>query len=354
MTASIAYAVTKHQLFNVKVIATEFLTFALWLLLLIRATLSRDYNDALVNLIVLAFVSVIGVLLIRSVIKEVETREKVESLAKELSTANEKLEALNKQKSEFVSIASHQLRTPLTAIKGYSSMLLEGSFGKLDDKAKEAVDRVFQSSERLVDIVEDFLNLSRIELGRMHYEFSSIDLKKLVRETAEELSDAAKTKNLELKIEIEEGTPFIIWADNGKVRQVISNIIDNAIKYTTTGFVAVRLKENDGRYTFECRDSGMGLRKDEVTQLFEKYKRTEDAKKQVAGGSGLGLFIAQQIMRAHGSIIVASSDGKGKGTTFAINFSKDNGTHDKGGDTKASILATDANNLPTETVASPK
>ncbi len=347
-------AIFRYQIFNVKVIATNILVLLLWSVLLVRALLSGSASDLITDGIVLIVSIPVGIMLIRSVIKEVATRERVEALAKELAEANTKLETLNRQKSEFVSIASHQLRTPLTAIKGYSSMLLEGSFGTLEEKAKEAVSRVFESSERLVAIVEDFLNLSRIELGRMQYEFSSVDLKKMVREVCEELQKNAHDKNLTLTMGIPEGEPWMIWADAGKVRQVISNIIDNAIKYTPKGSVAVKLEKKGSQYCFSSTDTGIGLLKADIARLFEKYVRTAEAKRTVAGGSGLGLFVANQIMKAHQSEIVVTSPGPKKGSTFSVSFDPDSGNHATiSEETKASILAADADNQPTETATGP-
>ena len=171
MIAAIFYSISKHHLFNAKVVTTELFVFILWAFIIGRIVLAEAFIDQIIESILLLATIVIGVLLVRSVIKEVHTRERMEILANKLATANERLTVLDRQKSEFLSIASHQLRSPLTAIKGYSSMILEGSFGKMETKMKEAVERIYLSSERLVIIIEDFLNVSRIEQGRMQYEF---------------------------------------------------------------------------------------------------------------------------------------------------------------------------------------
>ena len=172
MVGSIGYAVTRHHLFNIKVIATELFIFALWIFTLVRIVLPAGSGGLVADIIFLTATITLGILVIRGVLKEVSAREKIQVLAEELAVANLRLKELDRQKSEFVSIASHQLRSPLTAIKGYSSMLLEGSFGHMNGKAREAVDRIFQSSNKLVVIIEDFLNITRIELGRMKYEMS--------------------------------------------------------------------------------------------------------------------------------------------------------------------------------------
>jgi len=349
MVAGIGYAITKHQLFNVKVVATEILVFLLWFFLLVRLVLSSSLADMLVNGLVLVTTSIFGVLLIVSVLKEVRIRKEMEKLASELSVANRKLEDLNRQKSEFVSIASHQLRTPLTAIKGYSSMLLEGSFGSIDDKIKTAISRIFDSSERLVAIVEDFLNLSRIELGRMHYEFKVVDLRKMVSEVIEELRENATAKGLNLTLEIEPTVSMNTWADDGKVRQVVSNLVYNAIKYTPQGGVTVSLVAVGNVYRFRSVDTGIGLSREDIKGLFRKYARTQEAKKVVAGGSGLGLFVADQVMRAHKSKIKVTSKGQGRGSTFTVDFIRDDGKNRAKTEDRDSILTADENNQPTKT-----
>ena len=147
-----------------------------------------------------------------------------------LQDANIRLEGLDKLKTEFLSLASHQLRSPLTAIKGYTSMLLEGSFGEVGEKQKEAIDRVFQSSNHLTKVVEDLLNVSKIEAGGMKYEMAPFDLEKAVHELSTDLSITAQKKGLTLNFVSDNKPPYTMNGDMEKIRQVVLNIIDNAIK----------------------------------------------------------------------------------------------------------------------------
>ena len=322
MVGAIGYAIAKHGLFNLKVVATQVFVFALWLFILIRILLAGDFHDQIINGVLLAATIVIGVLVIRSVVKEVNTRERIEALADELASANERLRELDRQKSEFVSIASHQLRSPLTAIKGYSSMILEGSFGPVQEKALEAINRIFESSQRLVVIIEDFLNISRIEQGRMQYEFSSVDLAKTVKEVVQEMEGNFKRANLYLKYNESTPGPFMVTADSGKIRQVVTNIIDNGVKYTPTGGITVTLHRDDERHKvlLEVSDTGIGIPPEVMPRLFEKFSRAEDAGKTNIAGTGLGLFVAKEIMKAHRGNIWVDSEGKGKGSIFYLEF----------------------------------
>ena len=199
-------------------------------------------------------------------------------LYKEIQIANARLKELDKQKSEFVSIASHQLRSPLTAIKGYSSMILEGSFGEINDKARGAIDRIFQSSQRLVLIIEDFLNLSRIEQGRMQYEWATIELRKLVEGVIAEMEGPLKDAQLSIDFS-HDNQEYNITADEGKVRQVVTNIIDNAIKYTKHGGITLKIKKDSDtrKILLEITDTGIGIPPDVTPKLFQKFSPAEDA-----------------------------------------------------------------------------
>lgn len=323
MVVSIGYAVTKHHLFNIKVIATELTTFGLWIFILIRTLISDTLQEQIINGSLLIIVVLFGILLIRGVIKEVRTRERMENLAEELATANARLRVLDQQKTEFVSIASHQLRSPLTAIKGYSSMLLEGSFGELSEKTREAVDRIFQSSQRLVLIVEDFLNVSRIEQGRMKYDFSTFDFRELSSRIVEEQRPTAEKKGLKLSFSAEKLKNYTLMADPGKVSQVVANFIDNAIKYTPAGSIAAKLSRDNEKILLAISDTGVGISAETMPKLFDKFSRALDASKTNTGGTGLGLYVAKEIMKAHKGCVWAESPGEGKGSTFFIEFSGD-------------------------------
>jgi len=326
MVLSIGYAITKHKLFNVKIIATELLALSLWTLLLIRTLAATTLRDQIIDSVVLVAMTVAGVLLVRSVIKEVEVRIQMEELATELVVANSKLRDLDKQKSEFISIASHQLRSPLTAIKGYSSMLIEESFGKVPNKAKEALDRIFQSTQNLVTIVEDLLNISRIEQGRMKYNFEIINLEDVAKDVVEELLPVAKNGNLNLIFQSDRHETYNIKADKGKMRQIITNLIDNAIKYTQKGSIKVNISNNDkkNKILLTISDTGIGLSKETLNKIFKKFTRGKGGSKINTGGSGLGLYVAKEMVKAHKGRIWAQSPGLGKGASFCVELKKEN------------------------------
>lgn len=314
----ISYAMIKHRLFNIKLITTELSIVSLWLLILIRTYLSDSTRDIFINTGLLIGSIFIGILLMKSVLREVKLKENFEKLAVDLDGANKQLRFLDQQKSEFISIASHQLRSPLTAIKGYAAMITEDAAGKLDDVTKITADRIYQSSEHLGAIVEDLLNVSRIEQGKMQYNFERTDMFALTKNVIEALELNAKSKHLDLKFNADETNEFSVKADPEKIRQVVLNLVDNAIKYTEGGFIQVNLSKNtDNKIVLTVNDSGIGISQEVKDRLFEKFSRGGgSASKLHINGSGLGLYIAKKIVEAHKGKIWAESPGEGKGSTF--------------------------------------
>src|SRR3989344_644838 len=323
MVLSIGYAIARHNLFNIGIIATEVLTFFIWFLILLRMLTTESLTDKVINGFLLLFAIIFGVLLIRTIIKEVQTRERIEGLVKDLAKANEHLREMEQQKSEFVSIASHHLRTPLTAIKGYASMILEGSFGALNEQARDAVEKLFKSSQRLVGLVEDFLTVSRIERGKMEFNFAVVDIQKIVTDTAENINLEARDKGIALTVQVEQNGAFNVRGDGPKLVQVLNNIIDNAIKFTTKGFVRILLtRDNDARkIRIAVSDTGAGMEFNTIIRLFKRYDEELSSDKSRSIGmspGGLGLYVSHQIIKAHGGTIWAQSEGVGKGSPLFV------------------------------------
>lgn len=242
----------------------------------------------------------------------------VDEKTKELQVANKELLRLDKAKSEFISIASHQLRTPLTVIRGYLSMLGEGDFGQVPKSIEPPLDRVSKSANRLILLIEDLLNISRLESGRMEFKFEKTDFVEMVRDVVDELKLHAKNKGLKLEyIETEKDLPKL-KIDRLKMREVIMNFIDNAIKYTDKGFVKVYLDRPDHKVMFCVEDSGRGMDKDDLSRLFKKFSRAKGASLKHTEGTGLGLFITKKIVEVHGGRVWAESPGPGKGSKFCF------------------------------------
>ncbi len=312
----LGYAALRYSLFSVKVIATELLTFAVWIFILLRILVSENASDRVLDIGLLLLLVGAGFLLIKSVRKEVQTNEHLEKLTKKLESTNEDLQELDRQKDQFLSIASHQFRSPLTAIKGYGSLLMEGAYGKIPEKMKEPIDRMFKSADALTLIVEDFLNISRIEQGRMTYNFENTDIADMVKEVVDEQRVVIEGKGLKLTFKASKKGSYVSKIDVGKIRQVIINLIDNAAKYTPKGTISVEVDKSHGQILVSIKDTGVGISEDNINKLFKLFARTKNAHKVNVSGTGLGLYVAKQMVEAHGGRVWAESKGEGKGSTF--------------------------------------
>ncbi len=259
-----------------------------------------------------------GLLLLRSARREVQQREQIEKLAIGLEKANDRLQVLDKQKSEFVSIASHQLRSPLTAIRGYSSMLMDGSYGTIPGKAIEALGRINESSTLMASSIEDFLNVSRIESGNMKYENTDFNLRAEAEHIVDDLRPEALKSGLVLSYKSDITSEGIVHADIGKTQQILHNLINNSLKYTPKGSVTVFVHENLKHHKLyvEIIDTGIGMSKKTIDGLFAKFARAENANSVNIKGTGLGLFVAREMARAMHGDITAHSTGDGKGSHF--------------------------------------
>jgi signal transduction histidine kinase len=320
MVISVAYTISKYQLFDVKIILTEALIFSVGVILVMRLFFVKSTSDFIIDIVTIVLVLILGYFLIKSVKNEVKRREHTELLIEKLRVANQKLKELDEAKSDFISIASHQLRTPLTAIKGYTSMIQEGVYGKLDDKVSDIIDKVFHSSQRLVFIVNDLLDMSRIEQGRFKYSPEDINIVDVLKDVIDELKQTALDKGLDFGFLSNDNLNIMVRADLGKIRQVFTNIIDNSIKYTNSGFVHVFIDKDKKKKQIivKVEDSGMGIDKKSISKIFEKFSRAEEAIKAHTGGSGIGLYVAKEIMKAHKGDVWAESDGLSKGSIFYI------------------------------------
>ncbi len=323
--ALIIYAITSLAIFHIRSLATQLLIYVLLIMIGSQFFFLQNTTDKTLTVITFILSLTFSVFLMRTVKREELARRRIEELAQQLEhsnvsleTANEKLKGLDRLKTEFLSLASHQLRSPLTAIKGYSSMLVEGSFGKLTAKVDEPVKRIYTSAQGLVNIVEDLLNVSKIEQGGMKYEFQETDLAPLMKNLYEEMQIPAQSKNLTFTLDMKEGEKFMVNADPVKIKQVFLNLTDNSIKYTQEGgFVTISLVRVDGTIEFTVKDNGVGISAETKAKLFEKFSRGEGGKMNT-GGSGLGLYLARQIAMAHKGEVIIDSEGLGKGSIFKV------------------------------------
>lgn len=314
----IIFLTSQYNSFNLKSWNQQILAFVLVIMVSSQLLFVNGKVDLVLNVITLVGSFSLVYFLDRSIKIEMADKARIEELAKSLAEKNIKLKELDEQKSEFISLASHQLRGPLTAIKGYASLILEGDYGKLEPETKEAVETIYRSTQALVVLVGDYLDVSRIEQGNMKYDFTDFDLKLTVKNVVNEMLPPVQMGNLTLTFDETPGD-FLVHADEGKIKQVITNLIDNATKYTTTGGVVVSLTRNQkDNLLISVKDTGVGIKPEVMPRLFERFSRAPDASKTNILGTGLGLYVARRMIEAHRGKIWAESEGENKGSTFYI------------------------------------
>ena len=268
-----------------------------------------NVSDFIITTLGVLLTIAFGFLLLESFQREAKFR-------RDLQIANDRLKELDRLKSEFLSIASHQLRAPITAVRGYASNIAEGEYGPIPDYLKDPLQTMQESSRLMVNSIEDYLNISRIEQNRMKYEKSDFDIADLAKKVVKELVPVAEKRKLALTIAAPEN--LMVNADIGKIKQVITNLVDNAVKYTKQGSVTVTVEHANKQAKIVIADTGIGIAPDEIGGLFEKFKRARGANQVNTTGTGLGLYVAKQLIEGNGGKVRVESDGLGKGSRFII------------------------------------
>ncbi len=235
-----------------------------------------------------------------------------------------KIKEVDQMKDEFISIASHELRTPLTSIKGYLSLILEGTYGKIENKKmKEGINRAIDSSKRLEALVEDLLNVSRIEQRRLDVKNEEVELEPIIQEIISQLKIPADEKKLLLEYkEPKEKLPLVL-ADPERLKQALINLIGNSIKYTEKGSIEVTTKIENDKLEIKIADTGIGMSAEDQKHLFEKFHRVQNEKTAKIIGTGLGLWITKQIVELmNGKIYLESMKDVGTQVTVKLNLVK--------------------------------
>jgi len=229
----------------------------------------------------------------------------------------------DQQKEEFISLVAHEFRAPLTAIKGYLSMILEGDAGKVSDKARGFIADALTVNERLVRLVNNMLNVSRIEKGKLLFQLEKINLSRIARGAIDNFRAEADRKGLNFALEIPARVKDLIEVDVDKINEVVANLVSNAVKYTDKGFVKIKvLTLDEGWIRLEVIDSGPGISKEEQKLLFRKFYRVESTAGKTVG-TGLGLYICKLLIeKFNGKIGVESDVGRGSNFWFELPLAK--------------------------------
>ncbi len=270
--------------------------------------LSRAEKETLLEVI-----SVVAIAIDRA-----QLLENIRKANNQLESANQRLELLDKLKDEFVSVASHELRTPMTAIKSYAWLALNGRGGAIDPKAREYIARVYSSTERLIRLVNEMLDISRIEGGKVTLNTTAFSIRDLVQDIQNEFSAKAAELGLTLAMDLPNDAPSVL-ADREKIHQVMKNLVGNACKFTDRGgTITISARRKNGFVEVSVADTGRGIKQEDMGKLFTKFGRLEHSLVTITGsGSGLELYICKQYVELSGGTISAESE-EGRGSTFTF------------------------------------
>lgn len=310
------YSIMKYGFLDLRVVAAEIFTGILMVIFFIDAILARNNSELAFRLLGLLIMSAFGAMLIRSVRREVARREELSNLARSLEKANLRLQELDQQKNEFLSIASHQLRTPLSIIKGYIELIEDGAYGKPTKKTVEILDHMDKSNEQLIKLVDEFLDITRIEQGRTKFLFESADITQILKNTVKEFEPRADAKGLSLKYK---GTKIPIFSfDKDKIQNVIFNFLDNAIKYSDSGEILLGVEQKDNGIKVWVRDQGIGFAKEDEASIFQKFYRGKNVEGKNVNGTGLGIYVCRKFIEGHNGYVWGKSRGLKKGSEFGF------------------------------------
>lgn len=229
---------------------------------------------------------------------------------------NTVLEEIDRMKTEFISTVSHELRTPLTSILGYVDLILEGDAGETNELQREFLGIVHKNTCRLKELINDLLDIERIESGRIQVDMETIDFREVVGQVAKTFEVSAQQKGLDFQVVLADG-PVPVIGDYNRLVQLVSNLVSNAVKYTREGTVTVRLAEAAPMVRLDVADTGIGMTEKDVAQLFTKFFRADNSYTREVGGTGLGLSIVKALLVEHGGHIEVES-APGKGSTFTV------------------------------------
>lgn len=315
----LAYTIVKFHSFQIKLFGAQVLVFSLFALISSQFIFIKNTTNLILNSISLFLLVLFGYILVKSVQKEIQQKENAAKLAKDLVLVNNKLKELDKQKSEFLSIAAHQLRTPLSIIKGYVSLIQDGAYGKFPVKANPILQNIEESNERLVKLVDDFLDVSRLEQGRTKFSFGSVNFVELVKNVIAELGVKAEQKNITIHFVCNADiSSSVLIGDEERLRHGIFNYIDNAIKYSPTNTeISVHVEYADNKITYRVVDQGVGMDENDLQNLFQKFYRSPKVLNEFQG-TGLGLYVVKEFIEAHSGEVFAKSEGFGRGSEFGF------------------------------------
>lgn len=233
-------------------------------------------------------------------------------------------EAVDQMKSEFISLASHQLRTPLSSIKTYSHMLLDGYMGEIDEQKRPALETIVASTNRMNELISTLLNITRLESGAIVIERNSVDITQIINEILKEMDILAKSRSIKFRFLLRGTKSARIWTDGPIIKEVLSNLISNSVKYSKeNGIVTITIITTDSTVTITVKDNGFGIPDPAKSQIFSKFFRAHNVIQLETNGTGLGLYLVKGLVNELGGQISFTSK-ENEGTTFRLKLPRKN------------------------------
>jgi signal transduction histidine kinase len=276
-----------------------------------------SYIEFIVRILSLAFIRAYGMLMAREIIAEEKSREELQKTADQLNKINLSLKRMAKLKDEFISVASHQLRSPSSTVKGYLAMVLEGDAGRVPAKIRSYLEDAYASNDRMIRLVNNMLSVSQVESGRLVGSPKNAQIEEVIDQVVREFLWVAKKQKLKLKhIPSKEKLPKV-WVDADQVREVLTNLVGNALNFTTKGQIIIKsyLKSKSKTVVVEVADTGTGISRKDRPHIFKKFAHIREDHGRPKRGSGLGLYICKTLLQGMGGKIWLKSR-VGHGTTF--------------------------------------
>lgn len=319
----IFYAISRHHLLDIKIIGTEIFSAILAIVLFINIFVYNSPTELIIKIVIFVSWLIVSLLLVLASLREFNQKESIETLNEQLQASVEELQKLDQLKTDFLNLASHQLRTPLTPIKGFSDMLRRGDVGALTPEQHELADKIFFSSERMVELIDDFLNVSRLEKQKgFTYNFVIDNPENTIKKVVDDLRDQAKVKGISLTFTSHLRSQTKIRFDALMFSDAVGNVLGNAVKYTLRGNVWVSISEDDKEVIISVKDTGVGIDKDDIPKIFQKFFRGKEVARLSTEGTGLGLYFTRRVIEDHGGHIWVQSEGLEKGAEFTIKLPK--------------------------------
>lgn len=303
--------------FAVSFVAVNLIVVLLNSFLFIQVLLSDSVDKFVSNGVIFITCFVLSLLLLRRNNQETLVKEKNAHI-EALEESHKRLQELDKQKTEFLNLAAHQLRTPVSIVNSYVSMMQDGDYGPVPKNLKEVIDNIGESNHWLVGLADEFLNISKLESHQIKFTKAPFDMSTLIFEVAKEVEPKMHKKGLLIDLSKVEKN-VVGTFDAEKIKNVVLNYVDNAVKYSTSGTITLTVKKDANGIAVTCSDQGVGFTEQDKPRFFKKFARAEYAKKiEVDSSTGLGLYICRKFVEGHGGKVWAKSAGTGKGSEFGF------------------------------------